>query len=507
MKIKKLGSIDFKIDRNTLFFTIICTFVIGFIVHGYCYSNVMFSHDSLGGLSMPGGSVKGEISIGRFLQPLDILYIRGHLAVPWIMGFFSLCWLSLANFFVIKTFDLNSKINTVILCAMTTTNMTLTYTNATYIHESSSLMLALLFAAISVYVFEKYRFGFIFTPIFIVLSCGFYQAYFSVSVILMMCVIAVPIMNNSSFKLILEKALKGICSLIVGLLLYYLVYEITFVISGASASSSYNSVEKIFDFNFANIINLIYSTYEKIIRAFIFPRTYYTLCALFVNFFIILISIIGVVKIYLKLSKINFVLLMVLILLLPLGANITYFLSQGVFHELMDFSYVYLYLFSFLILKYSGLINCKLIPRLIAVMLSFIVLSNYIYTNNIYFEKELTYYNTMSIMTRVIVDLEDTEGYVYGETPIIFVGQLSTSKMAIERPGFEHISGIGLGNSSITSPFRTQNYLNNVLPYNIVSGNLDEMENKDELDLESMPQYPNDGYIRMIDNQIIVKFS
>ena len=66
-----------------------------------------------------------------------------------------------------------------------------------------------------------------------------------------------------------------------------------------------------------------------------------------------------------------------------------------------------------------------------------------IYANQIYLKKDLEYDTTLSVMTRVVDRIEQVEGYIPGETPVKFLGDIQRSKLAMTRPAFAHLDRDG----------------------------------------------------------------
>lgn len=96
---KKIKSIIVQ-DKVLICRTLLFTFIIGLIAHGYAFFNGLFSHDSLK-VYPDKNEIIWHISLGRFLQePYRIC--RGELAAPWLIGLMSLLWISVTAYLIIK---------------------------------------------------------------------------------------------------------------------------------------------------------------------------------------------------------------------------------------------------------------------------------------------------------------------------------------------------------------------------------------------------------------------
>ena len=68
-------------------------------------------------------------------------------------------------------------------------------------------------------------------------------------------------------------------------------------------------------------------------------------------------------------------------------------------------------------------------------------------------------------MTRVIDRMEQVKGYDPGYTPVAIIGNLSDSRLSMERPGFEHLSMYGSNSYAVTYTETNTWYLWQVLGY------------------------------------------
>ena len=136
----------------------------------------------------------------------------------------------------------------------------------------------------------------------------------------------------------------------------------------------------------------------------------------------------------------------VLALLLPFGMNWICLFCGGVVHDLMMYAYIVPLLAALaanerawnLALADEGKQIGKK-TRAAACVLPLAVLTllfdRGIYANQIYLKKDLEYDTTLSGMTRVVDRIEQVEGYIPGETPVKFLGDIQRSKLAMTRPG------------------------------------------------------------------------
>lgn len=199
-------------------------------------------------------------------------------------------------------------------------------------------------------------------------------------------------------------------------------------------------------------------------------------------------------------------LLIIDVLLMPFGLNFVHFMSKGMEHHLMMFSFSVVLLLPLLVQERDTGTNnlvrglntiCELLLPLCFVMLTY---SNIVYANQVYLKKSLEGKASIAVMTRVLDRIEQTDGYEVGKTPIVFIGEASDTKVAIDRQGFRY-DATGLWHKLATAD--TKNYLEYVFGYPIVTGNADLLKRSD---IESMGTFPDGDSVRLVGDQIVVKF-
>lgn len=164
-------------DEDSMF-VFISSVITMIIAHGFCFANLMFSHDSL---KFYFSTEYRKVALGRWLYPLFGL-IRG-MAYPWVMGCFSVLYVSLAVVIVTKTLEF-SRMQGLCVVVVFSTNITLTALFCTYLYDADADCLALLLSCLAVYGFRRLsKMTKILVPsIFLVLCLALYQSYICVAI-------------------------------------------------------------------------------------------------------------------------------------------------------------------------------------------------------------------------------------------------------------------------------------------------------------------------------------
>ena len=334
-----------KTRKETLRFIFLWTFILGFVAHGFCYFNQMYSHDSL---LVYQNDDAWQITLGRFMTQF-YLKLRGRFYTPSFIGTLSLLFVALSVYLIVKLLSIEKSLSTFLICGVMATNLVVTMTNANYIFCTDCYMLALLFSVIGVWTACKYKFGFLIAPLFFCVTLGIYQAYFQVAVVFLMILVIKDILDSKETKDILYLGIKSLISLFLGLIVYYISLQLVLKTTGLSLSTGYNGVNSVGHFeSLSSLITNFIQTYKVVFSFFKEPILYQSKIMSFVNAFLLLISIIfliGTITIK-KIRGWNLAILFILIPLLPFGTNFVCFLSKGNEHHLTRYAFFFVYIFA-----------------------------------------------------------------------------------------------------------------------------------------------------------------
>lgn len=510
--------------RKTPVLVFVSTFLFGLAAHAFRYFSMGFSHDSVYNICQD--DAQWQISLGRFLQPAYIL-LRGRLCAPFLMGLFSLFWLAVAVCLVVALLEIKSPAAIVLVCGMLSTNAALSLSNATYLYSSDVYMLALLFGVLGVFLQRRYKFGFLFGALFVSASLALYQSYFEVAVFLSLVLLVKDCLDRLCAKDILLRGLKALGMLLLGLIFYFVCLKIVLALTGVDSAATYNGIAGVGDYSDTSVLKLLAATYVYSGKYLIVPRTFHPVFSAVVNVLIAALSAAAFIKTALrrKLPKSSVWLLVVFILLMPFALNIVYFISKGLKHELMSYSFFFIYVFALMIFEYGNedvlalqtreklskaFLRRNLTRTAVLIGIGVLILNNIIYANHLYLKKELEYEATLSTMTRVVDRMEQTEGYVVGETPVVIVGSLVYSELSVDRPGFEYINAVGMNqNYSLTYAETYSEFFEVILgyPIDLITDAGLENEYASLPEVQAMPSFPALGSCAMVGGVLVVKLS
>ena len=490
-------------------------FGFGLAAHAYGFLHAGFSHDMLNALVADHLETYWKMQLGR---PGIVLYrriVRGVIAAPWQLGLLSLLWLSLGCFLTAKLFRVKSSVFPVLLAGILTVNITTVAMTATYLYEMDADLFAVLLGACAVFLWDRYGWPGVLLGALLTACCmGTYQSMVSVPVTLVMLLSIAALLRGETFGEVFRKGLRALLMLGCGALLYWLGVRLMCSIKGINlAMDNYNSVGQEASASLLGRIGRVYQTWAWAFwnptHAHIEPLVQVLNCLLAAFGLWGLIS--WLVKG--KPGGKEKLLLCLLLLLLPVGMNTAQLSFSGDVHDLMKFSF---WLFEVLCLLPAFLLPQEkpsgVVRGLGAVLVLVLLCANIQTANIVYTKKYLEQEAAQSLMTRVLMRLEEREDYVPGETPLIFAGVSDQLREKI--PGFEayyDITGCETA-SPIVKSTASYNYNIYAAYFRYLLNNPAvmadwELWNRMQEDprVTELPTYPADGCMQLVDGVMVVR--
>lgn len=210
-----------------------------------------------------------------------------------------------------------------------------------------------------------------------------------------------------------------------------------------------------------------------------------------------------------KVKPVNLALAGALCVLLPLGMDFVYVLSNGAVHHLMMFAFWLAWLIPLLLTQTQSFCQSfktgtkRMIQATAFICLAVIVAANIKTSNAVYLKKELEANTTLSVITDVSRLIHDTDGYEAGVTAVAFAGEY---KNRAQMWGFEDFYDL-TGSSHALSTTYSQTicnyyryFLNEEINATTCSGDIYNSE-----EFLAMPYYPDRGSIGFIGDVLVVK--
>lgn len=494
------------------------------LLHGYRYVSLGFSHDSLAFAWQP--DLEWQISLGRYMQPFYWWIIRGRIAAPFIVGVLSYGYMVGSVYGVASLLDLKAKTSLFLLAGLMCGSLAFIALDATYSHTADVYMLALMLNIAAAWLCLRGRRrvpSVLAAVVLLVISTGLYQAYLQVFTALTMVWALLRLLKTDD-RAIPEAAARcaqSFLALMLAMALFFVGYYVVMAVTGVEAVSKANSIGGMKVLSGAALVDMVKTTWKMPLRQL--GRLQGRIAPLARMLTAVVLMTGAAATIFTarrsRVSAWQALGMAVLALLLPFGMNWICLFCGGVVHDLMMYAYIVPLLAALaanerawnLALADEGKQIGKK-TRAAACVLPLAVLTllfdRGIYANQIYLKKDLEYDTTLSVMTRVVDRIEQVEGYIPGETPVEFLGDIQRSKLAMTRPAFAHLGSLTgtEENYAITYGDTFWMYLEDVMGCPIKRFRETKNEEQERV-TDDMPCFPDKDSVQMVDGVVFVKLT
>lgn len=494
------------------------------LLHGYRYVSLGFSHDSLAFAWQP--DLEWQISLGRYMQPFYWWIIRGRIAAPFIVGVLSYGYMVGSVYGVASLLDLKAKTTLFLLAGLMCGSLAFIALDATYSHTADVYMLALMLniAAAWLCLRGKRRVPSVLAAVvLLVISTGLYQAYLQVFTALTMVWALLRLLKTDGRAIpeAVARCAQSFLALMLAMALFFVGYYVVMAVTGVEAVSKANSIGGMKVLSGAALVDMVKTTWKMPLRQL--GRLQGRIAPLARMLTAVVLMTGAAATIFTarrsRVSAWQALGMAVLVLLLPFGMNWICLFCGGVVHDLMMYAYIVPLLAALaanerawnLALADEGKQIGKK-TRAAACVLPLAVLTllfdRGIYANQIYLKKDLEYDATLSVMTRVVDRIEQVEGYIPGETPVEFLGDIQRSQLAMTRPAFAHLGSLTgtEENYAITYADTFWMYLEDVMGYPIKRFRETKNEEQERV-TDDMPCFPDKDSVQMVDGVVFVKLA
>lgn len=494
--------------------TSLLTFVIGMLVHSFFLNNVLKNYDA----TIIKGYGSGVTS-GRWL--LD--WAGGHFSevwgdynIPYFTGMIALFVFSLAVGFIVEILEIHNiltaiLVGVILICfPSTTTTMLFTYTT---LFDAIAVLLAVL----SVYVTEKYKYGWCVATVLMACSLGIYQAYLPMMITLFLLLGMKKLYYEyEDRRIIYFSALKYIGAIVGSLAVYYLVLMWRLAHTG-SKLSTYRGIDEMGSLD-GNILAVIFNTYSDYFGYQFYKNTGIAKTLVSVSVFYIMQGVtIALLALLIyrawKKSRVNGVLLLIASLVLPLAINsIDIMCSKTDVSTLMAYTMLFvlvipLVFFEWLVDNEENKRNIISISRRITIGLLVVVSLNYAYqANGCYANMYYSNQQAVNYLNGVFTQVRSTEGFTSSKKWVL-IGKDFNDPM-YDNPWNVFEFQYGGSELMMMNGYFRDIYINQFLGMKVSYASEEEkqqlMKNPQVL---NMPKYPDNGSIQVIDDYVIIKIA
>lgn len=481
------------------------------LAHGFAWFNLFPSHD---GTILVFDADVVMLQLGRWVELLYFRFVRGRINAPWLNGAFTIVWTSLAVYLVGKLLQLGKKA-TIALCAVFSTAISVTLLYATYYDKTDLYACAMFLAVWGVYAVRRFRcrwWGVLFCSGCLCLAMGLYQGYIEFAIgLFLICLLRDCLTEDLAWAEYLRRGVTAVVSLLLGGVLYAVSLKVVLAYKHLELIDSDNGLQQMGRAGVADYLARLPGAYKQVFTTLLGYDVWNNRGMRLATAVCLLLGLACLVLTLRKKPLRAAVQVVILLVLLPLGLNVVYLLSER--HPTLLMLYP-VYLVYALVLLLTGL-EPDTIPHsaawLACLLCAFITVQNVIYANGAYTYRKLVYENTRAQVYTIMAKVEDLPGYVEGETPVVFSGDFTDSNFTYHNDLIRlyEEGETGLSGSAITYDGTIKWWFGNIMGSSakVVNAQAELDAWAENPAVQAMPSYPASGCIAMVDGAAVIKLS
>ena len=501
-----------KINRQRLKYSAIGVSIFYFAANAFALLNFYPQHDALNHAFYFSGD--WEYQMGRFSHHLFGL-LRGNVVIsPWLIGMISVFSLIFITYMLTELFELDKPVTIIAAAAVLSANITHTELLSVFIYIEDVCMAAALLACFSIYLTykTKSKVSRIVSVVLLVFSTGLYQSFISFAAVLVLMMIMKTLIQKKSFSFENYKInFEQILMIAAAVLLYFAVNKIILSVKGLPPTGGEHSISNFLDENFS-IRKRLKTSFDPYIKWFLFTNT------TSINIFQLCNWLLGGIPVILfisarKYKKINIKTMVgfVILFFASIIASITIQMLTGAKGFRIIYSFYLFYILTlFLVSHFSKFLEnirfCRYIKCIVMVLVCIITWFNIVYSNGAFSVQKVLYDRAVSVWTRVLDDVYETPGYIHNQTPVVLVGDYKLNRYAYNITK-EYKSLPAFSNTSVTYNLTAKSFLGILGEKTQIIMDDNEIAGFTSLPVvKEMPSFPYDGYCKIVDGYLVIKF-
>ncbi len=484
--------------------------IVGLMAHLYKITSWLPNWDSIVFRYDP----QNMLALGRWFLPV-VCSFSSFYDLPFLNGIIAIVFHALAAVCICKMFNIKKKITAFLIGAVTVSFPTVTSVMM-YNYVADGYSIAFFLSVLAAYFMIKEKPCYILSIICIALSTGIYQAYITVTIMLLLLKLIEDIVHNdSSFLKVLKKGGLMLLSGILGMALYTVILKVLLAVF-SSELLDYQGINSTASLSNIDILSSLYIVKETFIKCF-FDFSEGINLFVVLNIFILVVSVIFYIECIIK-NKVykkpaTFISLLVLCVISLVGAASLAFINPQIdYHNLMLMGYLVFYLFFIFLYERENLEN-KIFPNIklwVILITSLLVIANQVVIANVSYHKaQMAYEKSYGVLIRIADRIEQTDGAEECEK-LLVIGALKNSQdYSVNLT--PDITGITDGyilraddetvNQSVLcsalSDYCEKDYL-------FVSGE-EKKAMLEREDVKAMGTWPKEDSVALIDNTLVIK--
>ena len=484
--------------------------IVGLFAHFYKITNWLPNWDSL----VFRYDSQNMITIGRWFLTV-VCSFTSFYDLPFLNGIIAIIFHALGAVCITKTLRVEKNITAFLIGGVVVSFPTVTSVMM-YNYVADGYAVAFFLSALSAMLMTDKKPKLVLSMLLISLSAGIYQAYITVTIMLVIFdLISRIIYNTEETKEILIKASKYLICGILGMGLYYVILKILLIINPVELFD-YQGFNSSLSFSNIDLAGSLYSVKETFLKCFFdFSQglNVYNFLNVVIFAFTILYYLKSVFKNKIYRNPLKLFILIVLCFMLILGASALSFINAGIdYHNLMLMGYCVFYLF-FIVIYERGTNQDDLHSKIKAwavFLVSLVLILNQIVIANVSYHKaQIAYEKSYGVLVRIADRIEQTPDTEKCDTVLVLGALKNSINYSANLP--PDITGItdgyiirkddeAVGQSVLTTALNDYCDKN----YSFLYGEEKEaFKKKDEI--KAMPLWPQKDSVKVVDNIIVIK--
>lgn len=486
----------------------ISALVVGFVAHMYKLTNWLPNWDSLVFRYDP----QNMVAMGRWFLPM-VCAPSSFYDLPWLAGLLALIFHGLGAACICRMFRVSKNITAALIGAAVITFPTVTSV-LTYNYVADGYAIAFLLSSLAAMLLVEEKPRYVASVICIALSAGIYQAYVTVTIMLLLCyLITESLREETKATKLVVKALKFLATGIIGMVLYYITMTVILKITNTELLE-YQGMSNALSPGGFNVLGILYAIkYSFTDYFFDFSKGVSLFVLLNCLIFALTVALYLTDAIRRKTSIVKLIIIGVCVVLLPVGASVLALLNSNVdYHNLMKMGFFVFYLF--LILQYEK--TDFRMPRLDALktwailgVTCLLVFNNTVLANVSYHKLNMAYQRSYGVLMRIADRIEQTEGADKCDAILVLGALENSNAYSVDLP--PDMTGI------------TDGYIiradDEVVGQSVLCSALNDYCGKDyrflygeekaalleKIDEDSMGIWPDNDAVLVVDNVIVIR--
>lgn len=383
--------------------------VVGLVSHLYKLTNWLPNWDSL----VFRYDAQNMLKIGRWFLPVASAP-SSYYDLPFFTGLTALVLFALGAVCICCMFDVKKPLTAALIGAAVISFPSVTSV-LLYNYIADAYALSFLLACVAALLLTREKPRMWIAALLIALSVGIYQAYVTVTIMLLLCYLIKTVMRTDiTIKTVLKQSGIFLASGIAGMVLYYVVLTVLLKVTGTTLLE-YQGVSGAASLSDINLLGSLYIVKETFVNCFLdFSNGFNVFSVVNITVFVLTAAVYLAEVIKNKLPFLKIVVWGVLVLLLPVGACALSFINCNVdYHNLMTMGYVVFYLLLILQYEKTAFRNVKVnVVKQWAILavVAVLICNQAVIANVTYHKAQMAYEKSYGLLVRIADRIEQTEG-------------------------------------------------------------------------------------------------